>query len=459
MKEDNILSDMTVALFLDFEVPIVRREGIMVYTGFWINSILKKGVNIEIWLFAANKPNFVEAFSEELDRYKGQIKIFTERDGSTRQRGNMINYFKSKVWKRISVILCKCGINRVGEWFYKTSINHDILYEESCYDMGLTFENLSKADCAYVPFPLLKQALSISIPTVVQVHDLFTLSFRALFNREHFPRANYNKSNRKLCKIMNQYAKRKACFVTSTEYTRDNQLLPYIKEAKAEMCSTIMFPPLISLFNNTNVISREIFMNRFGISGKYIAFPSQNRPNKNVILLLKAIKELRDKGMDYTLVTTGRMSDCNSTLMFCRENPGLVKEIGSISTEELYCLYLYSECVAGPNIVEGMGMSGQCLEAMAVGVPVTHGKTYGAEESLSKVGLSMEKAKLYWFDLDDYKALANNIIEISKNRNTVIQEQKCVVEAFFKRTWEDVAEDYMDLFLSLINDSNNDMRE
>jgi len=153
-----------------------------------------------------------------------------------------------------------------------------------------------------------------------------------------------------------------------------------------------------------------------------------------------------DRGIEIKLVTTGKMSGCNSTSEYVKENKNLVTELSNLSMDELYCLYKYSDLVVCPNIIEGLGMSGQCLEALAVGKPVVHVKSMGMEESLNSVGLDFETAKLNWVDIGDYENMAAKIQFVLDNKEQVIEAQKPVLEAYSKITWGDVASKYMEVF-------------
>ena len=174
--------------------------------------------------------------------------------------------------------------------------------------------------------------------------------------------------------------------------------------------------------------------------------PETNRPNKNVILILKALKIVNDEGINIKLVTTGKMEACNSTAEFIKGNSDLVVELSDLSMKELFCLYYYSEMVVCPNIIEGLGISAQCLEALSISKPVIHAKSMGVSESLKNVGLNFDTAKLNWVELDDYIGLANKITYVLNNHEEVVRSQRNVYEAYSKLTWKDVANEYICIF-------------
>lgn len=444
---------MTVAVFLDFQVAISRREGIMTYVGYLFNGLLEcdDELNIEIWLYNDNLQNFKNEFSDILDKYSSRVKVFDERNRKNYRKAKYKHKIKSVLYDKISKMLYCFGLQTLGDIFYQKIELHKNLFERSLYDFTNAFNSLSKADCVFVPFPGLTQALKINKPIVMQIHDLFTFPLINLFVKETFPRANYIKQNKKFKKIIYKYAKKNTIFVCSSTYTRDTQILRYIDNIEMKQCKVIPFPPMYTDFGRMNILSETEFRKKYNIDYKYLAFPSQNRPNKNLITLLKALNILRNEGINLTLVTTGKMSHCNSTAKYVKDNMMLVREIGNLSREDLCCLYKYSELVACPNIIEGMGISGQCLEAISAGKAVTHARSMGIEDSLKSRGLDIDSVNLFWFDSYDEKQLAERIKQILQDTEKAYNGQIKILEAYNSITWSDVGKEYISIFNEIKN--------
>ena len=110
-------------------------------------------------------------------------------------------------------------------------------------------------------------------------------------------------------------------------------------------------------------------------------------------------------------------------------------------------LYKYQDIAIGSTIIEGMGISGQVIEALKVGnVPAVHSRCYGYQDSLTAVGLTEETADLNWFDYNDDETLANYIEDVLQNPQPHIEKQKHIMNAYMSRTWQDVAQKYIELF-------------
>lgn len=439
---------MIVAFVLDFQGAISRREGIMTYVGYLLNGILEYDdkITIEIWLYSDNIHSFENDYSDILVKYGSRVKVFDETLRKNYSKGKYKHKIKSILYEKISKMLYSLGFHTLGDVFYNKIELHKRIFDRSTCDLAKAVNDVSKADCVFVPFPGLTEALRINKPIVMQIHDLFTIPLIELFTKETFPRANYIKQNRLISGILKSYAKKGTYFVCSSKYTRDSQILKYIKGTDINHCRVISFPPMYTEHKMEDIISEREFRDKFGINGKYIAFPSQNRANKNLITLLKAIKTLQSEGIDIVLVTTGKMADCNSTRKYAALYPELVIEVGNLTEIELVSLYKYSTLVVCPNIIEGMGISGQGLEAISAGKPVVHGLSLGIKESLENVGLNLDSAMLNWVECDDYIEMASKIKYVMQNIDAVVENQKNVLVAYNKKTWNEVGHNYIDLF-------------
>lgn len=443
---------MTIAVMMDFEGECLsNRDGIFLHSYHLINAWLEydKKINVEVWVFSHSQKTAEKFFRDLQKRFGERLTIHSDIDYPS------INCVKSFCFTGIEKALK--GAVRQFSAHFTDGMNQAIVHkaevygrkaDEAKYDFVKSFKAKSKSDLCYVPFVTLGKALRCNKPMAVQVHDLFTFQFYHLFMKESNPPALYFKYNLRVRHLLTHYAKKGAVFVTTSEYTVRNQIRKFIRAITEQQCKVILFPPLLSQFEDEKLPSKRDFLEHFGISGSYMAFPSQNRPNKNLILLLKALKEVNESGYSLTLVTTGRMGDVHATRKFCEKNAHLpIIEIGDLSSRDLFCLYKYSDIVVCPNLIEGMGISGQALEALKIGgIPVVHAKTLGVEELLEKIGMTMDTADLNWVDLDDSHGMAQKIIDVLQNPEKCVQKQKEIIKAFERITWHDVADEYLTLF-------------
>ena len=437
---------------MDFEGECLsRRDGIFLHLYHLMSAWLEynEEINVEIWVFSHSQ-KAAEVFCEDLKKRFGErITVHSDVDypnincvkscclrGIERALKGVVRQFSSHPMDGI-----KRAIAHKAEVYGRKS-------EEAKHDFIKSFKKESKADLCYVPFVTLRKALRCKKPVVVQVHDLFTFQFYDLFMKESNPPAIYLKYNLKVKYLLTRYARRSAVFVTSSEYTIQNQILKFVRTITEQQCRAILFPPLLSQFKDEKLPLKKSFLEHFGISGNYIAFPSQNRPNKNLVLLLNALKEVNERGYSLTLVTTGRMEEVHSTRDFCEKNDNFpVIEIGDLSSRDLFCLYKYSDMVVCPNLIEGMGISSQALEALKIGgIPIIHARTLGMEGFLEKIGMTFESADLNWVETDDSHSMAQKIIDVLQNPEKCIQKQKVIRKGLEGITWQNVVAEYMILF-------------
>ena len=453
---------MTIAVMLDFSgESLSNRDGIFVHTYHLVEAWLKYDleIHIEVWVYSHAERSARDFFDELMKNYGRRIIVLS--DSACHRRAG----WREKVYEVLCKVLkiCEKILNEISLVGMGKAVAHKAdVYEkkksEALHNFVRCFQNESKADICYVPFVTLEMALRCKKIAVIQIHDLFTFQFYRLFVRQSNPPALYFWYNWKVKKLLTAYAKAGAVFVSSSDYTVKNQIQRYIKAIDTEKCEVILFPPLLSEFDEKDLPSKQEFKEKIGVIGRYIAFPSQNRPNKNLILLLKALKEVREKGHFVKLVTTGCMKDVRMTNDFCKKNKGLVIEVGNLRPKELFFFFLYSDLVVCPNLIEGIGISGQALEALKIGgIPVIHARTIGIEEVLKKVGLTIDTADLNWVDPFDSHGLAEKITEVLEDSERCIEKQKMVVKAFEKIKWSDVSARYLDIFRKRI-DSEGELR-
>ncbi len=380
----------------------MAREGIFKYNMFLLEGLfhIAPTTKIEFWCIDTNVDEFKDLHKNVVEKYKKQISFITGKD--------------------------------------LTELYHNV--------------QKSKADVTFVDVVSFFSAHYSDTPKVFTLHDLFTVPLRDLFF-EVFP--NIDEMNKNAADNLSMYAKNGANFIVFSKYNRETQLLKCVENLSLKKINIVRNPPMLRTFETDNILSKEDFKAKFNISGAYIPYPSQNRPNKNVIVLLRALKRLRDDGIKIQLVTTGRMDTLPHTTQYVEENnlQDIIIETGGLSESDLYALYKYADLAVIPTIIEGPGMPQQTLESLILGLPIIQSKAWGIEESLDFVGLSMETAPLNWFDVDDDETLAKKIVEVLQNPQPHIEKQKHIIDAYTKRTWEDTARDYLKVFEKAIKEN------
>lgn len=441
---------MKILFDFSFDGFVSAQEGIVVYNSFLFQSLLENypDLEIEIYTNEINVQTLQQSMLTYYDKFKNRIHIITP---NVHKKWYNINIFKYAFY---TIKTCVYNV------LYKIT-KHESYMKRNCKWKNkkalLCSENIpsnsliakSHADIAFNDIVGLTGTHNFSGPKVFMLHDLFTIPLVDLF-RDLMP--NIDEINQNAVDNLNRYADEGACFVTATPYIRDEHVFKYLKNVHD--CYVINYPPMLRDYSKIKLMAEKDIRKKFGINGPYTFYASQNRPNKNVMLMLKALKRLKDKGIDFTLVTTGRMDTLKATQEYVQKNnlSDRIIETGRLDEQELYTLYKYSAMAVVTTIVEGPGMPQQVLEPLMIGnIPVICSKCLGVQSSLCVFGLNPENVDLNWVDLDDDKGLAKKIEEVLKNPKPHIEKQKHIIDAYTKRTWDDVAHDYMNLFEKIIN--------
>jgi glycosyltransferase involved in cell wall biosynthesis len=99
---------------------------------------------------------------------------------------------------------------------------------------------------------------------------------------------------------------------------------------------------------------------RYGLARPYVLAVGTMSARKNLGVLDRAARALRERGIELVLVGSGRdyLRGCGTTL----------RRLGYVDDHELPALYAGARALAMPSTYEGFGLP--CLEAMGCGIPV-----------------------------------------------------------------------------------------
>ena len=109
------------------------------------------------------------------------------------------------------------------------------------------------------------------------------------------------------------------------------------------------------------------------LPSEFLLYVGNVKPHKNLVNLLKALKSLKDQGIEYPLVIVGKTEGFITGLPLKEkiEQLSLNKQVtntGAVSFEELTEIYRMAKVFVFPSLYEGFGFPP--LEAMASGTPV-----------------------------------------------------------------------------------------
>lgn len=174
---------------------------------------------------------------------------------------------------------------------------------------------------------------------------------------------------------------------------------------------------------------------------KFIFYASQFRPNKNVLMLLRAYEFLlRKRYVGHKLILTGNPSDMPEIDRFIIEHRlrNDVIFLHGISVSELAACYKLADLAVNPSLSEG-GFPFTFTEALSVGTPVVMSRIPVVEEVLTEPQLK----EVSLFDPFDWRDCAKRIEWAIDHRDQLLGMQLEIYALLARRTWTDVVAEHV----------------
>jgi len=182
---------------------------------------------------------------------------------------------------------------------------------------------------------------------------------------------------------------------------------------------------------------------RFGIQGPFLLFVSTIEPRKNVPVLLRAYRQLRDSyNVDARLVLAGDkgwLFDEVFDLTRRLELEDHVLFLGRVTTKDLLWLYNTAEALVAPSLYEGFGLTP--LEAMACGTPVIVSDVSSLPEIVADAGLTVDPT-----DVEALTVAMWRLLDDAELRKTLVQKGLKRAALF---SWDKAAKETLALYKSI----------
>ena len=175
---------------------------------------------------------------------------------------------------------------------------------------------------------------------------------------------------------------------------------------------------------------------------KYLFYPTQPRPNKNLSFLIDVFEELKKRGHDLTLVLTKRLeSDAKAFRKFqrsiYRHNIVFVEHV---TDETLRSLYKHSAVLPFTSLAEG-NFPPQIYEAVTYGVPVVAFDLGFISERLR----GLEANTLQLVEVNDLQGFVDRCEYVMNNKHAVLDKQN-KLKACLDREAEQFTDEVLRLF-------------
>lgn len=174
---------------------------------------------------------------------------------------------------------------------------------------------------------------------------------------------------------------------------------------------------------------------------RFLFYASQFRPNKNVLTLLRAYKELlRNRLVGHKLILTGLLSDMPEygEYLVDEDLENDVLCLWDLNVSELAACYKLADLAVNPSLSEG-GFPFTFSEALSVNTPVVMARIDVSEEVISDPAIQ----EVTFFDPYDWRDVADRICWALQNKTELLSAQTEIYEQLKARTWTDVVDDHV----------------
>lgn len=176
-------------------------------------------------------------------------------------------------------------------------------------------------------------------------------------------------------------------------------------------------------------------------SVKFLFYPSQFRPSKNVLSLLRAYQHLlKERYIGHKLILTGNPKDMPEIDEFIG-NHNLANDVlclHGLTVPELAACYRLADLAINPSLSEG-GCPFTFSEALSVGTPVVMARIAVTEEVIT----DPELQAMMLFDPYIWQDMADRIEWAIQNRDRLRSAQMDAFKSISLRTWNDVVADHI----------------
>jgi glycosyltransferase involved in cell wall biosynthesis len=182
---------------------------------------------------------------------------------------------------------------------------------------------------------------------------------------------------------------------------------------------------------------------KYKLPDKYILYVGTIEPRKNISLLLRAFRLIRQKRYSHHLVIVGKLGWMYQEILHLIEGIGLkdyVRFTGYVDSEDLPALYNLAEVLVYPSVYEGFGLPP--LEAMACGTPVITSAVSSMPEYISDAGLLIQPNE---------EALVKALEEVLNKPDLRTHLSSKGIEIAANYSWKSTAENTVKVYRHVLN--------
>lgn len=299
-------------------------------------------------------------------------------------------------------------------------------------------------DVWVVPYVGMELALKLRKPIIVCLHDLVYIHFREGYYNI------YPDFCRRIDYLARAITEKAEMVVFSSEYVRDNEGLSYLK-LPADKVRLIRPAPILREADLAKVTPESEFKVKYQLANRYIVYPSVIRLHKNHARLIDAFLQFRrsaeGQGSEIELAITDNYQtspNCQEIASVLKRYPSeisaLVRFLGRLPSNDIPALYRYASGTIIPTLFEG-SCPFPIFESLAMDTPVAFGRIPVVTEVIEST------AHLITFDPYSTASIKEAIAALQLGSGHISQ-QKAAFSGFLKRSWQEVAKEYLQAIYS-----------
>ncbi len=326
---------------------------------------------------------------------KNNAKRYSDLDfPSLRKIDLETDFFKTKLMKYR--YLRPIGILAFGFLISRSHFLSSII--SKFYDFRLPEEDsidlLIYTTYSFLPYLPLFVKFSAKLPFISVIHDIR----RIIVSKRDI-------NTRVICLYTKYLIENSTLVVVTSVFIKEKLMEHYgLPESKIKVLFSI---PELRVNTEVSRASLDRARKKYNLPSKFLFFPSTIVDIKNHLRLVKAIKTLKDRGVQVNLILSGTVGQeyVFEELVTEISLLGLsktVRYLGFVSEEEKIAMFRLATCLIMPSIGESFSIP--IWEAFYLGCPVVSSNAYDMPEQVKDAGLS--------FDPYSIEDMADKIYEI-----------------------------------------------
>lgn len=375
--------------------------------------------------------------------------------------GEGISNYKREKQGRFRQVLAEKISNRVGG--YAKKIYH-LLIRAEWESLSRKASRDKKVNCWFFIYPKNPYIAKFKTPTVLAVADVVYLDFPTPFARE-LPGMLMEH------KLVEDTIRSAGRIITYSEFVRDSQVVrpgyQPIEKVTVIRHAPIETRPLIEegvalapiQLKHRAVENIRAYLEKLPSSSReniylkalpfgdfdYLFVSSQTRAHKNHMNFIKAYETLlREKYINIKLIFTGTFSAEFQQYIWDRKLHLDVLSIPGQPAKVHASFYACARLAVAPTLFEG-GFTGIFTEALSVGTPAIVSDIPVAQELLNE-----NARKMICFDPYNTYDMIQKTCWALENTNELLRIENDIYIEMQKRTWDDVAGEYIDVFKTAV---------